>query len=802
MIDRLRRALPPVLAWCLFLRLTLVAALAFVAFPFLATGPFRPLLGGLFDLGLGGLASVALLALVVARALALVAETASRSGPVRLLPRFVDGRALAAADFADQRRLGVALTWNPEGKAACWLRAWKEWLAPALALPTIGVAVRESAAAPLAAELAATAAGLAVYLALRFVADLVERIFTPPELEAVAPEPASAGALQRRAEAREPGRLARALRRAAIRFLRRPTFGVGYVRERTPVERAVERNRREAETTAGARPPEPLDPSLRFELLPGHAAAMSFALVTLVLYAVLGAANFPGRGTPGTPALAYVLVVLLMAVWLLSAVSFWADRFRVPVVTLLVAVSVLSYTVGSGDHFFRLLERDEGASAGRARSDAAPEPLDRAADVRAFDDRLCRDAAEPVVLVTAAGGGITSAAWSTAVLTRLAAHPEHGGRFLASLAAISGVSGGSVGAMFFVDGLPDLSGPAAPLTASAAETIRRAASASSLEAVGWGLAYPDLARTLFSSVLTRLSPFFDRSWALERSWAERLPSRAAQPPAAPAPTLATWREAFLAGAKPAVILNATAVETGQRFRLATLRLPESPGGAGQFATLYPEHDLALPTAARLSATFPLVSTAARGRDAAGSRVAGAHFVDGGYYDNSGQLSALELLDDALARLAARPDCRPRIALVRLEPFDPASRELATARADDGWVTATLSPITTLLAVRSASQVDRNAWELATFAAKWRPAGFEIVPIPLRLGLPRAPLSWHLSARDLAQIDAAADQALASEAVRTLWSLFERPATAPMAAPVEEREVAFEKVMAEVETPVP
>src|SRR5690606_3790489 len=108
-----------------------------------------------------------------------------------------------------------------------------------------------------------------------------------------------------------------------------------------------------------------------------------------------------------------------------------------------------------------------------------------------------------------------------------------------------GVSGGSVGAMFFVDGLPDLSHSPAPLAPAAGEAIRRAASASSLEAVGWGLAYPDLARTLFSSVLTRVAPFVDRNWALERSWAERLTSRARR--VAPVPTLADWRADFLAG---------------------------------------------------------------------------------------------------------------------------------------------------------------------------------------------------------------------------------------------------------------
>ena len=244
-----------------------------------------------------------------------------------------------------------------------------------------------------------------------------------------------------------------------------------------------------------------------------------------------------------------------------------------------------------------------------------------------------------------------------------------------------------------------------------------------------------------------------------------------------------------------MILNATAVESGQRVRLATIRLREEEHGAVQFWTAYPRHDLAIPTAARLSATFPFVSTAARGRTAEGTRVAAAHVVDGGYFDNSGQLSALELLDGALTRLANEPTCRPRIALVRLEPYDPETRGFDGIEPVDGWTAVTLSPIQTLLAVRSASQLDRNEWEFRIFAERWRRSGFEIVAIPFRLGYV-GPLSWRLSRRDLEAIDARAEESMSSEAVRTLWSLFERPVSAPMAAPIDEKAIAFERVLPE------
>src|SRR6185437_8703851 len=56
-------------------------------------------------------------------------------------------------------------------------------------------------------------------------------------------------------------------------------------------------------------------------------------------------------------------------------------------------------------------------------------------------------------------------------------------------------------------------------------------------------------------------------------------------------------------------------------------------------------DLPLATAAQLSASFPYVSSAAAFPRAQGEK--SAHFVDGGYYDNDGTVSAIEFLRAAL-----------------------------------------------------------------------------------------------------------------------------------------------------------
>src|SRR6202007_882616 len=93
---------------------------------------------------------------------------------------------------------------------------------------------------------------------------------------------------------------------------------------------------------------------------------------------------------------------------------------------------------------------------------------------------------QDVIVVATAGGGITAAAWTAEVMTRL---QDVCGAVSDSLVLVSSVSGGSVGTLFVVG--PYLGTGEYPSNQHDLDIVRFNARRSSLSAVGWGLAYPD-----------------------------------------------------------------------------------------------------------------------------------------------------------------------------------------------------------------------------------------------------------------------------------------------------------------------
>ena len=231
---------------------------------------------------------------------------------------------------------------------------------------------------------------------------------------------------------------------------------------------------------------------------------------------------------------------------------------------------------------------------------------------------LAKHACHPVVIVAAAGGGIQSAAWTTRVLSGLQ-QDLSGAGFDRSISVISGVSGGSVGAMYFADAYrPDGTLPAigpAPAGHDALEDYApvAAAESSSLESVTFGLAYPDL--------VWGVVPFFrgisleDRAIVNGRNltnnrgtWLDRAFMRTDGLKSA---TMSQWTADTIAARRPAIIFNSTLVETGERMLMSTSRLEDSASGETTaehygrryFNAMYPGSDLAVVTAARLRPRF-------------------------------------------------------------------------------------------------------------------------------------------------------------------------------------------------------
>jgi hypothetical protein len=215
----------------------------------------------------------------------------------------------------------------------------------------------------------------------------------------------------------------------------------------------------------------------------------------------------------------------------------------------------------------------------------------------------------------------------------------------------------------------------------------------------------------------------DRGWALENAWI----SGWKQPP-----DLSDWRRDVAGGTRPAAIFNATAAENGERFVIASTDRNER--GTIDFSTKFLNWDIPVATAARLSATFPYVTPMARASD--GPLQYRFHVADGGYYDNSGVLSAVEWLTEA--RDALRNYQILFVAIDSEQGSVPSGKTWS-------WQRQISAPVETLKSVRTSSQNFRDELEL-TMALEYlnqekikaQPALFDF-----RSGIV-SPLSWHLN----------------------------------------------------------
>jgi len=336
---------------------------------------------------------------------------------------------------------------------------------------------------------------------------------------------------------------------------------------------------------------------------------------------------------------------------------------------------------------------------------------------------LAAQGRERVIVVAANGGGIQAAAWTAQVLTGLS--EDLPGRFSPAVRFISAVSGGSVGVMHFVNAYGRAEGFAGVLGH---------AMESSLDEVAWGLVYPDLWRTIIPPVVKRWRT--GRGQALEEAWKQR--DRGLDAP------LASWEDGVQSGDRPAVVFNATLAEKGVRLLASTASLDENQGlkeshrARLNFETLYPEHDLTVATAVRLSATFPYVTPAARA-DAPGDQ---PHVVDGGYFDNFGMSTLVEWLDAALT------SCADQVKHVLVVQIRGAKVRTATAArmkqvSARGWFYQVFAPIATMLNVRGAGQVSHNETEYGLLQRAW--AGkVDLRSVVLEFPGDDPPTSWHLT----------------------------------------------------------
>jgi hypothetical protein len=462
------------------------------------------------------------------------------------------------------------------------------------------------------------------------------------------------------------------------------------------------------------------------QFLPAHLYAAGICAAFGLWY--LGA-YFLGhpRYDHDVPALVFVLILVTFATIVLAGVAFFLDRHHLPtLLPIALWVAGMSW-ISASDHYFALRP--------------APSPL---RPLSPYD--IVRIHPPLLTVVAVDGGGIQAAGWAATVLTRV---EERWPEFHRSIRFISSISGGSVGTMYFLSALH----ADRPPTGDELQAVRTAATRGSLNEAAWGFAYPDLWRAIVPIWFYRFEK--DRGWAMEQAWRRSLPG--------PAPILGDWIASVGAGWRPAVAFSATTVENGQRFVFATFAPPES-WHLGTIVGTYPGYDIDVPTAARMSATFPYVTPIAAAFPGPG--IQAWHYADGGYYDNTGMGIAMRWLDTAM-RDHDEEFRNTAVAFIRIRSSPPPGTATPKERA---WAYDLIGPLEALLAVRTAAQRERAETELDFVQQLWceRHIAIRTFEFAFDLPDPRAagtaspsgpamkepPLSWQLTPQEKTDLSAA------------------------------------------------
>lgn len=490
---------------------------------------------------------------------------------------------------------------------------------------------------------------------------------------------------------------------------------------------------------------------LSFDMLPSAtrwllAAALLAAVGLFLLFVFAMQRSAPLIGSAG-------ILLLAASGWIAvgSILDVVGMRLRFPVFIALVLLGVL-FSRWNDNHAVRVLDEPPQLWAERAN-------VTRALQAWLKNQMLRPVGAQgeyPLFVVAAEGGGIRAAYWTATVLGEI---QKRNPCFADQLFALSGVSGGSLGAGVFTALLAEqktAQGAFRCGKGAADETaldVQRKAQdilgEDFLSPVVAAMLYPDLAQRVWPWPVAR----FDRARALEQAWEqawrEHMPGSDRLAQAFDQP----WRDRQDVW-MPALFLNTTWVETGKRLLVSNLRvLPEKPGDdlefndVGDLHRFYAERALPLSTAIHLSARFTYVSPA--GALVKNDKLYG-RAVDGGYFENSGATTVIEILK-ALNQLAKPGSVwekvRPVVIHISNEPVDA---RYANIRLDSDsknprtepapMLAELLSPPITLLNTRDARGV------YARETLKWHVGESSFLHFGLCRKADRVsiPLGWALS----------------------------------------------------------
>lgn len=373
-------------------------------------------------------------------------------------------------------------------------------------------------------------------------------------------------------------------------------------------------------------------------------------------------------GPVGTAAVGFAVWSFLAALFVMGV-----NKLEAPPAALIVAAAVALFGFFNDNHAVRRLPGPPPPAPPSAAEHAALWVADRMAR-RPDEDRLA-----PMV-VLAEGGGIRAAYFTATVLGEL--HETTGGRSTDDLIAISGVSGGGVGAASFLAAVADQAEGRTCDGLGVLGRVRRHLSRDLLSPGIIGLLFFDAPQKLLPvALLPDRAHMFERS-LIEKQACEGESARLLGRPMEEMLARGTPGEATA----PALLLSTARADSGA-LEVASNVSPTSPPNA---LARY-EGSVSTATAAYLGARFPLIAPAGSLTVRDGRKL---RYVDGGYNDMSGAVAARETAAalyeiDLALRSAAEAGCVRTPVFDALPVSDLAKARLLVAlyRADGGCRTA-------------------------------------------------------------------------------------------------------------------
>lgn len=466
----------------------------------------------------------------------------------------------------------------------------------------------------------------------------------------------------------------------------------------------------------------------------GLSTKMTLGLTFALAVSFLFASTFAVQMVGVLGSISIVLISLALWVALGGAVVYLGMQYRVPILTWLAIFAVI-ISPFADNHKLPVIANSAPVVNARVSTDKVFDTW-----VKRLDAQYPNEAVHPVFIVATEGGGIRAAYWTSTVLSSLS---DTVPGFTDHLFAISGVSGGSVGAANY----------ASLLVEQKERANFGALRPKAREILAYDALAPTLAAFTQQDFVQRFVPmpiFPDRATALtggwERGWSKIVSGdRFGQSFVAPL----TKHQHRL----PSLFLNGTSVETGQRIIASNCRIDGSYAKAVDIFNAS-GFDLPMSNAALNSARFTYVSPAGTilrnpavtPRQPGNSPLdckSGApcdHVVDGGYLENSGAATAAEIV--RVIQKRNDPRIRPYVLFIEYQPQFPAAPRPGL-RANE-----VLSPLRALLSTREA-RADIAVAQLRAEMTKDNYTTFTLIHHPREA---QFPLGWLLAARTRNLID--------------------------------------------------